>query len=149
MASSDSEIVKEFRFFRVYKDGRVQLTFPPFLKATVPPSDDPVTGVRSKDVTISSEPPVSARIFIPKVTDPKQKFPLLFYVHGGGFCMMSAFAPGYHSFCSTLSAEAGAIVVYVGYGLFPIDPYRLVTKTRGLHSSGWRPTLVEVDLNLG
>ncbi|KAJ0010240.1 hypothetical protein Pint_34445 [Pistacia integerrima] len=95
MASSDSEIVKEFRFFRVYKDGRVQLTFPPFLKATVPPSDDPVTGVRSKDVTISSEPPVSARIFIPKLTDPKQ---------------------------NTLSAEAGAIVVSVEYGLFPDRP---------------------------
>ncbi|XP_031280119.1 probable carboxylesterase 7 [Pistacia vera] len=121
-ASSDSEIVKEFRLFRVYKDGRVKLNFPPFVKATVPPSDDPVTGVRSKDVTISSEPPVSARIFIPKVTDPKQKFPLLFYMHGGGFCMLSAFAPGYHSFCSTLSAEAGAIVVSVEYGLFPDRP---------------------------
>ncbi|XP_031266628.1 probable carboxylesterase 1 [Pistacia vera] len=120
MASTDSEIVKEFRFFRVYKDGRIESFFPPCPK--VPPSDDPVTGVRSKDVTISSEPPVSARIFIPKVSDPNQKFPLLFLVHGGGFCVMSAFAPRYHLFCNTFSAQAGAIIVSVEYGLFPDRP---------------------------
>ncbi|KAJ0077663.1 hypothetical protein Patl1_36175 [Pistacia atlantica] len=120
MASTNSEIVKEFRFFRVYKDGRIELFSPPCPK--VPPSDDPVTGVRSKDVTISSEPPVSARIFIPKVSDPNQKFPLLFLVHGGGFCVMSAFAPRYHLFCNTVSAQAGAVIVSVEYGLFPDRP---------------------------
>ncbi|KAJ0010241.1 hypothetical protein Pint_34444 [Pistacia integerrima] len=82
----------------------------------------PSPGVRSKDVTISSEPPVSARIFIPKVSDPNQKFPLLFLVHGGGFCGMSAFAPRYHLFCNTVSAQAGAIIVSVEYGLFPDRP---------------------------
>lgn len=35
---------------------------------------------------------------------------------------MSAFAPGYHDFCSTISAQAGAIVVSVEYGLFPDRP---------------------------
>ncbi|XP_044489647.1 probable carboxylesterase 1 [Mangifera indica] len=120
MASTDSQIDKEFPFFRVFKDGRIQLFEPPCPK--VPPSDDPITGVRSKDVTISSEPPVSARIFIPTLSQPKQKVPLLFLVHGGGFCMMSAFAPRYHLFCNTVSAQAGAIIVSVEYGLFPDRP---------------------------
>ena len=62
MASSDSEIAKEFRFFWVYKDGRVELFEPDCEK--IPPSDDPTTGIWSKDVVISSEPPVSGRIFI-------------------------------------------------------------------------------------
>ncbi|KAH9695635.1 putative carboxylesterase 5 [Citrus sinensis] len=100
MASSNSEIPKEFRFFRVYKDGRVELFEPDCEK--IPPSDDPTTGVRSKDVVISSEPPVSARIFIAyEAQNPNQKkLPLLFYVHGGGFCRRSAFGPRYHNFCS-------------------------------------------------
>ncbi|XP_024035072.1 probable carboxylesterase 5 [Citrus clementina] len=122
MASSDSEIAKEFRFFRVYKDGRVELFEPDCEK--IPPSDDPTTGVRSKDVIISSEPPVSARIFIPyEAQNPNQKkLPLLFYVHGGGFCRRSAFGPRYHNFCSVVSAQANAVVVSVEYGLFPDRP---------------------------
>ena len=119
MASTDSEIAKEFRFFRVYIDGRVELFEPDCEK--IPPSDDPTTGVRSKDVVISSEPPVSARIFIAyEAQNPNQKkLPLLFYVHGGGFCRRSAFGPRYHNFCSVVSAQANAIVVSVEYGLFP------------------------------
>ncbi|GLT37004.1 hypothetical protein SLA2020_113480 [Shorea laevis] len=120
MASNNSEIEKEFRFFRVYKDGRVELFHPHW--DTIPPFDDPITGVRSKDVTISSEPPVSARIFVPRVTTPGQKFPLLFYIHGGGFSIMSAFHPSHHEFCSTVVAKAGVIVVSVEYGLFPSRP---------------------------
>lgn len=120
MASPNSEIEKEFRFFRVYKDGRIEQFFTNW--PTVPPSDDPITGVQSKDVTISSDPPVSARIFLPKTTSPDQKLPLLFYIHGGGFCMLSAFAPQYHQFCSTVAAKSGAIVVSVDYGLFPTRP---------------------------
>ncbi|KAK1560656.1 hypothetical protein Q3G72_029302 [Acer saccharum] len=121
MASNESEISQEFRFFRVYKDGRLEFFRPPCEK--IPPSDDPITGVRSKDVTVSSEPPVvSTRIFIPKITNPNQKFPLLFYVHGGGFSMLSAFAKQYHDFCTTVSAQANAVVVSVEYGLFPDRP---------------------------
>ncbi|XP_031260317.1 2-hydroxyisoflavanone dehydratase-like [Pistacia vera] len=119
MASTESEVALKFRFFQVYKDGRIQLFWPHWDK--IPPYDDPITGVRSKDVTISSEPPVSARIFLPKLTNPNNhhKFPLLFYVHGGGFSMMSAFSPHYHNFCSSVSAQAGVIVVSIEYGLFP------------------------------
>ncbi|KAK0581598.1 hypothetical protein LWI29_015692 [Acer saccharum] len=121
MASNESEISQEFRFFRVYKDGRLEFFRPPCEK--IPPSDDPITGVRSKDVTVSSEPPVvSTRIFIPKITKPNQKFPLLFYVHGGGFSMLSAFAKQYHDFCTTVSAQANVVVVSVEYGLFPDRP---------------------------
>ncbi|GLT98333.1 hypothetical protein SLE2022_158420 [Rubroshorea leprosula] len=120
MASNNPEVEKEFRFFRVYKGGRVELFRPTCEK--IPVSDDPVTGVRSKDVIISSEPPVSARIFLPRVTNPTQKLPLLFYIHGGGFSMMSAFSPQYHEFCSTVAAKAGVVVVSVEYGLFPSRP---------------------------
>ncbi|KAI3441375.1 uncharacterized protein J3R85_002660 [Psidium guajava] len=120
MASESKEVVKEFRLFKVYKDGRLEFFMPPVQK--IPPSDDPNTGVRSKDVLISLDPPVSARIFLPPISDSAVKLPLLFYTHGGGFCMQSAFSRTYHNFVSTLAAEAGAIAVSVEYGLFPARP---------------------------
>ncbi|EEF30975.1 2-hydroxyisoflavanone dehydratase [Ricinus communis] len=120
---NNDEVAKEFRFFKVYKDGRIDM----FLKnwETIPPSDDPVTGVQSKDVAISKQPPVSARIFLPKLqnlNNNNNKLPVLFYIHGGGFSMLSAFSPHYHNYCSSLAAEASVIVVSVEYGLFPTRP---------------------------
>lgn len=119
-AADHSDVEHVFRFFRVHKDGSIHRTHPPFDK--IPPSDDLTTGVQSKDVTISTDPPVSARIFLPKSADPTRKLPLLFYVHGGGFCMQSAFSSTYHNYVSTIAASANAIAVSVEYGLFPTRP---------------------------
>ncbi|KAJ4825004.1 hypothetical protein Tsubulata_044139, partial [Turnera subulata] len=119
LSPADNEVALEFRFFRVFKDGRVELLQEDDEK--IPPSDNPATGVRSKDVIISKEPPISARIFLPKLKQGS-KFPLLFYVHGGGFCMRSAFTERYHKFCSSVAAGADFIVVSIEYGLFPSRP---------------------------
>jgi acetyl esterase/lipase len=119
MDSLNSEVVHEFRFFRVYKDGRIE-KFQSTHK--IPPSDDPITGVRSKDVEISSQPAISARIFLPKIQDPTRKLPVLFYCHGGGFCFLSAFSPLLHNYVSALAAEAEAIAVSVEYRLAPEHP---------------------------
>ncbi|CAK7331302.1 unnamed protein product [Dovyalis caffra] len=115
-----SEVTHEFHFFRVYKDGRIEFLLQDSEK--IRPFDDPVTGVQSKDVIISPEPQVSARIFLPKLKNPNQKFPLLFYIHGGGFCLRSAFSHRNHNFCSQVAAKADFIVVSVEYGLFPARP---------------------------
>ncbi|XP_062024885.1 2-hydroxyisoflavanone dehydratase-like [Rosa rugosa] len=119
MESTNNEVAREFRLFKVYKDGRVE-KFHNTQK--VPPSTDSVTGVQSKDVLISPEPAVSARIFLPKIHDPTQKLPILFYIHGGGFCLESAFSPMFHKHLTSLAAEANAIAVSVEYGLFPDRP---------------------------
>ncbi|GLT52986.1 hypothetical protein SLA2020_262860 [Shorea laevis] len=79
MASTDSEITHKFLSSKYTKTA---VWCYAALIDKIPPSDDPVTGVRSKDVIISSEPPVSARIFLPKSADTTRKLPLLFYVHG-------------------------------------------------------------------
>ncbi|CBI26216.3 unnamed protein product, partial [Vitis vinifera] len=67
-------------FLRVYKDGSIdRLVDPP----SVPPSlDDPDTGVSSKDIIISPDTGVSARIYLPKLTNTHQKLPILVYFHG-------------------------------------------------------------------
>ncbi|KAJ6345870.1 hypothetical protein OIU78_008518 [Salix suchowensis] len=121
MASSpNNEIALKFSLFQVYKDARVELFRPRSKK--IPPSNDPVTGVQSKDVIISAEPRVSARIFLPRLKNPGRKLPLLLYIHGGGFSMLSAFSPVYHKFCNHVASEADFIVVSVEYGLFPARP---------------------------
>ncbi|XP_059644127.1 2-hydroxyisoflavanone dehydratase-like [Cornus florida] len=117
MDSANLEVAHEFQFFRVYKDGCVEKFFWPTQK--IPPSDDFITGVQSKDVIISSEPEISARIFLPRLSDPSQRLPFLFYIHGGGFSFESTFSPLYHPHIRAIAAEANAIAISVEYRLAP------------------------------
>ncbi|XP_016650441.1 PREDICTED: probable carboxylesterase 12 [Prunus mume] len=61
---SNEEIAHDFSpMIKVYKDGRVERLLG---TSTVPPSTHPENGVQSKDVVISQEPAISARLYIPK-----------------------------------------------------------------------------------
>ncbi|XP_020212746.1 2-hydroxyisoflavanone dehydratase [Cajanus cajan] len=124
MAAKEKEITHQFRFFRVYQDGTVEFHkhSAPATPEKITPFDDPTTGVCSKDVVVSIDPPIAVRIFLPRITDPTRKLPLLFYIHGGGFCMQSAFSSIYHNLVATAAVEANAIAVSVEYGLFPTRP---------------------------
>lgn len=103
----------------VYKDGRAHRLAGNEL---VDPSLDPLTGVESKDVVISPETAVSARIYRPKPTAQSHKLPLLVYIHGGGFCIESAFSPTYHRHLNSLVAEANVVAVSVEYRRAPEHP---------------------------
>lgn len=111
-------------FFRIFKDGRVEK----FCQTPLtPPSDsedlNAVTGgVGSKDVIISPENKVGARLFLPKTVKPDEKLPLLIYIHGGAFVIESAFSVQYHNYVSSLVAEANIIAVSVEYRLAPEHP---------------------------
>ncbi|GAA0187221.1 deacetylase [Lithospermum erythrorhizon] len=114
----DVDIVWEYKpRFRLYKDGSYERNdFP-----DVPPSlDDPITGVSSKDITISKE--ISARLYLPKLNSPNQKLPILVYIHGGAFCFESAFEAYYHDYMNALVKEANVVVVSVEYRLAPEHP---------------------------
>ncbi|KAK9724493.1 hypothetical protein RND81_05G076700 [Saponaria officinalis] len=118
----EEDILHKFFFFNVLKNGRIHMFTPqdPGSKI-VPPSDDPATGVKIKDVVIS--PDVSARMFLPGgACTSTAKLPVVFYVHGGGFCLWSAFSIDYTSFLTRLVAECNVIAVSVEYGLFPTRP---------------------------
>ncbi|KAJ1377970.1 Lipase, GDXG, putative serine active site [Sesbania bispinosa] len=123
MDLSSSEVAHDFLpllKIRIYKDGRVER-----LKGcdSVPPSLDPTTDVDSKDVVISKDEDISARIFIPKLNnDPNQKLPLLVYFHGGGFCINTPFFPPYHKFLNSIVSQAHVIGVSVHYRRAPEHP---------------------------
>ncbi|KAL2457741.1 putative carboxylesterase 2 [Forsythia ovata] len=130
-------------FFRVHKNGKIDR----YLETDfVPPLHDPTTDVQSKDVVISPENAVSARLFLPKSTIPNQKLPLLIYVHGGAFSIESAFSSLYHNYLNTLVAEAKVIAVSIEYRLAPeyavpacYDDCWEVIKWVELHAGGQGP----------
>ncbi|XP_027121266.1 2-hydroxyisoflavanone dehydratase-like [Coffea eugenioides] len=119
MVSNSSHIVTDlFPVIRVYKDGKVERLFG---SQYVPPSpEDPITGVSSKDITISPE--VSARLYLPKITDPNQRLPILVYIHGGGFCIESAFSFDHQRHINLLVSQAKVVAVSVEYRLAPEHP---------------------------
>ncbi|XP_057493671.1 probable carboxylesterase 2 [Actinidia eriantha] len=120
MDSATAAIVLDFPLFlRLYSDGRVER-----FSGTdvVPTSTNPVTGVQSKDIVIDTNTDLSARLFVPKITNPNQKLPLVVYFHGGGFCIETAFSPQYHNYADSLAAEANAVVLSVNYRRAPEHP---------------------------
>lgn len=121
MASPNpKEIVAEIpTYIRVFSDGTVER---PRETPFVPPSiDDPQTGVSSKDIVISQNPLVSARIYLPKLTTINQ-VPILVFFHGGGFFFESAFSQLYHHHFNTFVSQTNCIVVSVEYRLAPEHP---------------------------
>ncbi|KAK3038732.1 hypothetical protein RJ639_028339 [Escallonia herrerae] len=73
-----AEVTHEFpAFFPVYKDGRVEC-YPE--SPYIIPSLDPGTGIEAKDILISSEPSIKARVFMLRITGPENKLPLVIVV---------------------------------------------------------------------
>ncbi|GMY27471.1 2-hydroxyisoflavanone dehydratase-like [Fagus crenata] len=118
MASNDKEVATEvLPFFRVYKDGTIERLLG---SPIVPPShEDPETGVSSKDITISQNPTISARLYLPKLTQPNQKLPILVYFHGGAFVVESAFSLDHHRYLNDLVSQGQVVAVSVEYRLAP------------------------------
>ncbi|KAK4563053.1 hypothetical protein RGQ29_005516 [Quercus rubra] len=123
MASTTNELTHDFPpFFKVFKDGHVERYPFPIPNHHVPTGLDPNTGIQSKDVVISPETGLSARIFIPKINGPDQKLPLLIHYHGGGFCAGSPFDTTAQKYITSLISQANMIVVAVDYRLAPEHP---------------------------
>ncbi|KAL2349507.1 hypothetical protein Fmac_003507 [Flemingia macrophylla] len=117
--TTEKVVVKELLpLIRVYSDGSVdRLLSSPHVAATL---EDPDTGVSSKDIVISDEPSLSARIFLPK--NPHNKLPILVYFHGGAFCVESAFSFYVHRYLNILASQANIIAISVDYRLLPHHP---------------------------
>ncbi|XP_021716866.1 2-hydroxyisoflavanone dehydratase-like [Chenopodium quinoa] len=119
MNSTSEEVKVELPgFVRVYKDGSVERLFGSPLGP--PTLEDPKTGVSSKDVTISSDKNLSARLYLPKLAS--NNHPILVYFHGGGFCVESAFSLPHQRYMNILASQGGVVIVSVEYRLAPEHP---------------------------
>ncbi|KAJ7954915.1 2-hydroxyisoflavanone dehydratase-like [Quillaja saponaria] len=118
MGSTSKEVIQVvLPHIRVYKDGSVErLADSPYVPSS---PEDPETGVSSKDITISQNPLISARLFLPKLTQPNQKLPILVFIHGGAFCFESAFSSNQHRYMNSLVSQAQVVAVSVEYRLAP------------------------------
>lgn len=115
------EITHDFPgFFKVYKDGRVERYWD---TDHVPPGEDTETGVKSKDVVVSAETGVKARVFLPRVSgsDDRKLLPVVVHYHGGGFCNARPFSSGFKVFLSAVATQANAIVISIDYRRPPED----------------------------
>ncbi|CAL2227381.1 unnamed protein product [Prunus armeniaca] len=123
-STTKKEIASELLpLIRVYKDGTVErLWGSPY----VPPCPhDPQTNVSSKDINISHNPTISARLFLPQnqiYQKPQHLLPILVYFHGGGFCFESAFSSDHHRLLNRLVSQAQVLAVSVEYRLAPENP---------------------------
>lgn len=121
MASESSEeVAHDFSpFIKVYKDGRIERLMG---NDVVPPSLDPKTNVQSKDVAISLEYSISARLYLPEIPDPTRKLPVLVYFHGGGFVVETPYSPHYHSHLNDVASASNVLAVSVHYRRAPEHP---------------------------
>ena len=123
MTSTTKEVpIELLPFIRVYKNGSVErLEDTPIVPPS--PDQDPETGVSSKDITISENPSISARLYLPKLTahnqNQNQKLPILVYFHGGGFFLESAFSSLYHRYLNNLVSQVHVLTISVEYRLAP------------------------------
>ncbi|GAB2286515.1 hypothetical protein Dimus_020914 [Dionaea muscipula] len=114
-------------FLNVYKNGTIERdTFTlslPSSKFVPPMLNDPHTGgVSSKDIIIFPVSNVSARVYLPKLSNPNERIPILIYFHGGGFCVGSAFDSGDHTYLTRVSSHANVMIISVNYRLAPEHP---------------------------
>ena len=120
MESSKQEVVFELPMtLLVHKDGHVERIIPTDF---IPPSTDPITGVSSKDIVVVPESNITARLFLPKITDPNKKLALLVYFHGGAFVINTPFITPYNKFVTNLVSEANVVAVSVDYRKAPEHP---------------------------
>lgn len=119
--TTKDEVAIEFpSLFRIYKDGRIDR----FMGNDIlPASTHPETGVRSKDIVVSTETGLSGRLFLPKITDSTAgKLPFLLFIHGGAFVIESPYSPNYHNHVAALAAEANVVAFSVDYRRAPEHP---------------------------
>ncbi|KAK7308825.1 hypothetical protein RJT34_05088 [Clitoria ternatea] len=124
-APNTKEITMEIpTFLRIYKDGTIErLQESPMVPPTL---EDPTTATSSKDVVISNNPLISARLYLPKLTPTHEnnlnKVPILVYFHGGGFFFESAFSQLHHKYTNLFVSVTHVLVVSVEYRLAPETP---------------------------
>lgn len=126
--ASNKKIVEEVSgWLRVFDDGTVDRTWtgPPeaeFLMKPVPPHEEFIEGVATRDVTINPNTGLAVRIYIPENTDGqnnKNKLPLIIHFHGGGFSISQANWYMYYHFYARLVRTTCAVCVSVYLPLAP------------------------------
>ncbi|WRX13094.1 Carboxylesterase [Theobroma cacao] len=115
-------------WLRAYDDGSVDRTWtgPPevkFMAEAVPPHEDFIEGVATRDVTIDSNSGLRVRIYLPEqVLTAKTKLPILLHFHGGGFCISQADWYMYYHIYARLASPGMGHSFYLNKIAVDMDP---------------------------
>ncbi|KAM2890619.1 hypothetical protein FF1_008750 [Malus domestica] len=102
---------------QVFSDGSINRCSLTDINFNIPVIDDGSVGF--KDITFDKKHKLSLRLYKPKSTNQDSKLPVVFYFHGGGFCVGSHVWPNCHNCCIRLSSGLQALVVSPDYRLAP------------------------------
>ncbi|KAK3008673.1 hypothetical protein RJ639_014965 [Escallonia herrerae] len=58
-----------------------------------------------------------SHLYLPRITNPNEKFSLLIYFHDGGFTAKITFSPLYHNYLNSVVAKGNTLAVFVEYRL--------------------------------
>ncbi|KAL6507797.1 hypothetical protein OROGR_023992 [Orobanche gracilis] len=72
-----------------------------------------------KDCLFDEDHDLHLRLYKPRSLPAAAKLPVLYFFHGGGFCVGSRTSPNYHSCCLRLASALGVLVVAPDYRLAP------------------------------
>ncbi|CAL5356928.1 unnamed protein product [Camellia sinensis] len=115
-----------FGVLKLYSDGSIVRS--PIIDYQTPINDD--GSVVWKDSVFDKNHGLYLRLFKPTTTTnpssssssssfPNKKLPIVFYIHGGGFCLGSRSFANFHNTCHSLAFGLKAIVVSPDYRLAP------------------------------
>ncbi|TQD88053.1 hypothetical protein C1H46_026350 [Malus baccata] len=102
---------------QVFSDGSIKRCSLTDINVNIPVIDD--GSVAFKDIIFDTKHKISLRLYKPKSANLNSKLPVVFYFHGGGFCVGSHVWPNFHNCCIRLSSELQSLVVAPDYRLAP------------------------------
>ncbi|KAJ9693808.1 hypothetical protein PVL29_009666 [Vitis rotundifolia] len=109
-------VVEDFQgVLQVYSDGSTLRSAT--LPFNIPVHDD--GSVIWKDCAFDKHHNLHLRLYRPAVSDATAKLPILYYLHGGGFCVGSRTWPNCHNCCLRLASGLHALVVAPDFRLAP------------------------------
>ncbi|XP_010242026.1 PREDICTED: probable carboxylesterase 18 [Nelumbo nucifera] len=100
-------------------DGTVNRRLLSFLDSKVPPSEIPVRGVKTADITVDPTRNLWFRVFTPTEPADDVSLPVIVFFHGGGFALQSVDNKGYDFIGRRMALKASAVVVSVNYRFSP------------------------------
>ncbi|KAJ7532810.1 hypothetical protein O6H91_13G021000 [Diphasiastrum complanatum] len=119
------QVQYEIHGVKIYQNGKVDRSEYNLMFPTTPANPDhPSHGALSRDVIIDSGTGIWVRLYIPERAlcaseGEAARLPIILYIHGGRFVLISAASASLHEYCCKIAARIGALVVSLDYRLAP------------------------------
>ncbi|GKC01854.1 probable carboxylesterase 18 [Tanacetum coccineum] len=105
------------------RNGTVNRRLLSFVDFRVPPTPEPIKGVKTYDVVVDPARKLWFRVFVPTEESATEELRVMIYFHGGGFVFFNPDLKLYDDVCRRFAKKLNAIVVSVDYRHAPEHKY--------------------------